>query len=332
MPKQLIEVPVLDMRCLQEGEQERTQFVSDLGEAIDQLGFCRLVNHGVSRDSIQSAYSYMQNLFNLPVEQKMTMFSEAAKGNRGYIPFGMEKAKDAGIPDLKEFYHVGQDITSDHRFYNEYGPNLWPSEALSADLRDFRLDVSALYKSFEHCGKNILSCLASHLGLDSDFFNPIVTDGNSILRMIHYPPIGMHNAQVKSGAVRAAAHEDINLLTLLPSATDGGLQILRRSDNKWIDVSEGPDELIIDTGDMFERLTGGVVRATTHRVMNPSVERDPSAFERPRYSMPFFMHPHPEAWLDSSCLPAHIQQPKRQAPIKAGDFLNQRLREIGVLK
>eukprot|EP00762_Andalucia_godoyi_P001014 ANDGO_02073.mRNA.1 putative iron/ascorbate oxidoreductase DDB_G0283291 len=322
-------VPVLDMAMIGPNAtaEQRAEFISSLGNAIRSLGFARLVNHGVSREMIAEGYQLMRQFFALDSAAKMELFKTEAHGNRGYIPFGMEKAKDAKISDLKEFFHVGQELSPSHPLFPNYGPNYWPSDA---QVGDFRAKFVALFSAFEKCGFEILSCLAAHLGLPHDFFVPIATDGNSILRLIHYPALNEHQMAVAEGAVRAAAHEDINLLTLLPSATEGGLQILRKEDNKWIDVDEGPHELIIDTGDMMNRLTGGLYPATTHRVVNPQG----ASLGKERYSMPFFMHAHPHAMLDCSLMPAQYANclPNPQPIISAGDFLVQRLVEIGIMK
>lgn len=317
------EVPLLDMEDLLSGDTSRhCRFVQQMGDAMRELGFARIKHHSVSLELIDEAYRMSQTFFDQPRPEKLRCFREESCGNRGYVPFGREKAKDSNAVDLKEFYHVGREVDPSHEFYPIYGPNLWPE-----GLPRLQSVTYALYEQFDRCGQQLLSALAEYLQLPQDFFVPLTRDGNSILRLIHYPAVDESAETTRNGSIRAAAHEDINLMTLLPSATDGGLQILRRSDGQWVDVKEGPGELIVDTGDMFQRLTGNFIRATTHRVLNPMSFGAPN---RPRYSMPFFMHCNPSALLDPGAMAPGIAQADSEKPIRAHDFLMDRLRANGV--
>eukprot|EP01027_Heterolobosea_sp_BB2_P020037 GEZU01028246.1.p1 GENE.GEZU01028246.1~~GEZU01028246.1.p1 ORF type:complete len:358 (+),score=103.92 GEZU01028246.1:60-1076(+) len=319
------EVPVVDLSHFYDASLRDT-FVRQLGEAIQSCGFVRVVNHDVPQELVEQVYSVGRKFFALPEEVKAKYHCKYGNGNRGWAPFGMEHAKDnAGSPDLKEFFHVGRELLEDHQFFNIYGPNLFPTEE---EVPEFRTKSLALFNALDRAARTILSALALYCGVDATFFDDIVADGNSILRIIHYPPI---SDKFPVNSIRASAHEDINLITILPSATTSGLEILRKSDQKWIPCKDKVGELVVDTGDMMARLTNGFFPATTHRVSNPS---DETEARKERMSIPFFTHPNPTAVLDAHRLPERVwkysgKQPEE--PITAHDFLMKRLREIGLI-
>ena len=238
-------------------------------------------------------------------------------GARGYTPFGTERAKGAHVHDLKEFWHIGQTLPEGHPLAGSMPPNIWPDE-----VTGFRETFTELYKAFETAGNRILSAIAIHLGLDRDWFAPTVEYGNSVMRLLHYPP----QPQAVPGAVRAAAHEDINTITLLLGAEEAGLELLAR-DRRWLPVSPPAGAMAINIGDMLQRLTAGRLRSTTHRVVNPSGD----AAARSRYSMPFFLHFRPDFLIDPAKIGIAGPVPPEFAPITAHDYLMERLREINLM-
>jgi isopenicillin N synthase-like dioxygenase len=308
------EVPVLDLGRF---ATDREKLVDEVGAAYREYGFCGFLNHGVSGRLVNDAYDAFGRFFSLP-ETVKHRYRSAAGGQRGYTPFGIEQARDGSVPDLKEFWHVGREMGADNPWPEILEPNLWPAEI--PDLKDKAL---ALYRALDDLGKRVLQLIALSLSLSRDWFGPHVDRGNSILRAIHYPPI----RDTGTTAVRAARHEDINLITVLPGSKEAGLQILAR-DGSWVPVTSIPDAVVVNIGDMMKRLTNDVLPSTPHRVVNPSGKRS----GRSRYSIPFFMHPNPDFLISTleNCIGA--DRPNRYPePITADDFLNQRLREIKLL-
>ncbi len=306
-------VPELSLLSYVNGTtQDQIKFVDDIMYGLKEYGFIILKDHTVSQTKIDLAYELTKNLFNLSLDKKMN-YKQKNGGQRGYTPFKVEHAKDSTHPDLKEFWHVGRDLALDSEYNGVYPDNIWPSEILN-----FKETFQEFYRSMDLTSGILLEAIGKGLDTPTGFFNSMIKDGNSILRMIHYPPT---KGEDTLNSVRSAAHGDINLITMLVGATDSGLQLLDR-DGTWLDVNSKPGEIVVDTGDMMERLTNGVLPSTIHRVINPS--NDSSA----RYSMPFFVHPHSKASL--KCLPTCIGKGEKYSEITAGDFLIQRLREIGL--
>jgi isopenicillin N synthase-like dioxygenase len=287
----------------------RARFETDLLAGLKDCGFIILADHGVPVDLLDRAYGLAGEVFALPESEKR----KSAGGMRGYTPFGTEHAKGSSLPDLKEFWQVGRDLPQDCPFDPVFPPNIWPQA-----LPEFQGVFSSLFASLEETGRILLQALAPGLGLASDHFDGLIAGGPSLLRILHYPPVA---PDVPVGAVRAAAHEDINFITLLVAARGAGLELLDRQGN-WLPVESDPGNLIVDSGDMLARLTNGVIPATTHRVVNPT---GPNV---DRYSMPFFLHPRNEVSLApiASCLGDAPKWPV----LTAGEYLHQRLGEIGL--
>ncbi|MEK6772473.1 MAG: 2-oxoglutarate and iron-dependent oxygenase domain-containing protein [Bdellovibrionota bacterium] len=313
----LRKVPTLSLGSYSQGTlADKEKFIEGLFTGIKDYGFIILKDHGVSSDLLAKAYELLESFSKLPVETKMSYVSAAGGGQRGYTPFGQEHAKDSTVMDLKEFWHVGRELPADHRMAKFYPPNIWPAE-----IPEFENVFSKLYASLEQAGLVMLEALSFPLQVEKNFLTDMVKSGNSILRLLHYPPIG---EGVDPRCLRAAPHEDINFITILPAATASGLQLKDR-DGQWLDVVSDRNTLIVDAGDMLARLTNDLIPSTTHQVVNT-----PEGKLKSRFSMPFFMHPHPEAML--SCLPSCRGAGAKYADITAGDFLMQRLREIGLIK
>ncbi|MFN8790080.1 MAG: isopenicillin N synthase family dioxygenase [Bdellovibrionales bacterium] len=310
-------VPTLSLAAYTMGSAEqRVTFIQNLWKGLKDYGFIILKDHGVSAELQKKAYDLLEQFYALPLETKMKYISPAGGGQRGYTPFGQEHAKDSPVMDLKEFWHVGREVAANHPMAAHYPANIWPTE-----LPEFQTVFSALFTALEEAGKNMLEALTGPLRLEKDYFKVRVQEGNSILRLLHYPPIP---EGVDPRCLRAAPHEDINFITLLPAATASGLQLKDR-DGSWLDVDGEPGTLIVDVGDMLARLTNDVLPSTTHQVVNT-----PEGRVRSRYSMPFFMHPQSDVSL--ACLPSCQGEGEKYAPITAGEFLMQRLREIGLIK
>ena len=311
------QVPELSLSSYISGSAvERRRFVEQFFLGLKDYGFIILKDHPVPVALLQKAYAQLEQLFALPLERKTQYISSAGGGQRGYTAFGQEHAKDAVVADLKEFWHVGRELESGSRYTQNYPPNIWPSE-----LPEFRTVFQEIYRALDQTGKIMLEALTGPLEVPQNFFAEMVSEGNSILRLLHYPPIP---AGVDPRCVRAAAHEDINLITILVSATASGLELKDR-DGKWLPVESDPNCLIVDAGDMLSRLTNEVIPSTTHRVVNPENGGNVS-----RYSMPFFIHPNPDVML--TCLPSCRGAGEKYPPIRSDDFLMQRLREIGLVK
>lgn len=289
----------------------------ELGSSFSEFGFAIVRDHGVPAKLIAEAERLSRAFFALPDEAKRAYHLSGKGGARGYTPFGTEKAKDADVKDLKEFYHVGRSLPEDHPLGEYMAPNSWPTE-----IDGFRETFEALFQALDKSGGRILRAIALHIGLKEDYFDATVEDGNSILRLIHYPPV----SEEAEGAIRAAAHEDINTITLLLGAEEAGLELLSKS-GEWIPVSPPPGALAVNIGDMLQRLSNNRLRSTTHRVVNPVGE----AARRARYSMPFFLHFRPDFVIET--LPECIGEGETNHypdPLSSHDYLQQRLREIGL--
>ncbi|MFL1895432.1 isopenicillin N synthase family dioxygenase [Aquimarina sp. 2-A2] len=312
-------IPSVDLAdFLSEDKSRKEKFVNEIGKAYEEIGFVALKNHFLSDALVDELYKEVTSFFALPVETKKKYEIEGLGGQRGYISFGKEHAKGKKEGDLKEFWHFGQEPTEDANLIEKYPENVKVEE-----LMDFNHTGMEAYRMLEKTGIYVLRALAIYIGLDEFYFDHWASNGNSILRPIHYPPI----TEEPKGAVRAGAHGDINLITLLMGASTGGLQV-QRKDGEWIDAIPEEDELVINVGDMLERLTNNKLRSTIHRVVNPPKEE----WSNPRYSIPFFMHPRSEMKLN--CLEECISEdnPKQYENITAGEFLHQRLVEIGLIK
>ena len=289
-------------------------FSADLGASFERFGFAVITDCDIPADLIERAVAGAKAFFALPEAAKRAYIVPGGAGQRGYTAFGVETAKGAVHHDLKEFWHVGRDLPPGHPYRTWFGDNLWPSEVAS-----FREDVTALYAALEALGLRLLRAIARHLGLEDYYFAPTVRDGDSILRLLHYPPVAEG-----VGGVRAGAHEDINTITLLLGAEEAGLEVLDR-DGQWLAINPPPGSLVVNIGDMLQRLTNGVLPSTSHRVVNPAPERRGMS----RYSTPFFLHFAPNFTIEPlpSCVSAERPALWPQ-PITARDFLLQRLREI----
>jgi isopenicillin N synthase-like dioxygenase len=290
----------------------------ELGRSFSEFGFGVVRDHGIPADLIARAEDLSKQFFALPDEIKRAYKIEGGGGARGYTPFGTEKAKDAKVHDLKEFWHVGRDLAAGHPMAEYMAPNVWPSQ-----VAGFEETFTALYAAFEQAGDTILRAIALHLGLAEDFFVATVEDGNSVMRLLHYPPL--ESADVE-GAIRAAAHGDINTITLLLGAEEAGLELLTQ-EGEWLAIDPPEGALVVNIGDMLDRLTNGKLRSTTHRVVNPAGE----AARRARYSMPFFLHFRPDYVIETlpSCVDSESVE-EVPPPISSHEFLLQRLREINL--
>lgn len=312
-------IPLVDLaKFIHASDVERKQFVADLGDAFHTVGFVGVINHGVPKSDIDGFYSASKEFFSMPVDTKRKYEITGLAGQRGYTSFGREHAKQSKVADLKEFFQLGQYVSDDHPLKSEY-----PDNPPVTDVPSFSDYGKKLYKSFEHAGGHLLRAIAIHLNLPEYYFEDKIKDGNSILRSIHYPPI----TEEPRSAIRAEQHEDINLITLLVGASAGGLQLLN-AENEWLDIVPENDEIVINVGDMLQRLTNNYLKSTTHRVVNPPRE----LWHVPRLSIPFFLHPKSD--MDLTCLQSCVSetQPLAYGPITAGDYLNERLAEIGLKK
>ena len=304
-------IPTLDIRRF---KTDRATFVAELGAAYREWGFAGIRGHGIPQDVIDGAYDAFTAFFALPEDVKKQYHVPGGGGARGYTPFGVETAKDSKYFDLKEFWHVGREVR-DEKYAEAMPANVWPSE-----VPEFRARALALYDALDGLGSRMLSALALGLDLPEDYFADKTNNGNSILRPIHYPPITTDDVP----NVRAGAHEDINLITLLVGASAEGLQVLSRK-GEWVPYTADADTIVVNIGDMLQRLTNHVLPSTTHRVVNPPGEKA----RQPRYSTPFFLHPNPDFLIDvlPNCVSA--ENPSRYPePITAQGYLDERLREI----
>ena len=299
-------------------ELQKSKFVSEIGKAFQEIGFCAVKGHFLDDDLVKRLYAQIKLFFDLPIDIKRKYEHPEYSGQRGYVSFGKESAKGSKHGDLKEYWHYGQYITKKEIVKYNYFPNITVNE-----LPEFNNVGKEAYKALEKTAKYVLRALALYLEIDENYFDNYIKNGNSILRPIHYPPI----TKDPKDAVRAAAHGDINLITLLMGAHGKGLQV-QNADGDWIDAIANEDELMINIGDMLSRLTNNVFKSTVHRVINP----DKSLLKKSRYSIPFFMHPVSEMKLNvlDSCICNEF--PKAYEDITAGEFLEERLIELGLLK
>lgn len=309
-------VPELSLSAYTHGTaEEKSKFVVELFSGLKEYGFIILKDHPIEISLLRKAYALSEQLFDLPVEVKDSYIVPNGGGQRGYTPFGSERAKSSRHPDLKEFWHVVRDLSPNHRLKKFFPNNVWPKE-----VAEFETVFRTLFRALDDTGRIMLQALTGPLVVDKDYFTRMTDTGSSTLRLLHYPPI-------KDGAdkncVRAAAHEDINLITLLVSASTSGLELLTR-DGEWLPIDASPDTVIVDSGDMLARITNDILPATTHRVVNP---QGPNIS---RYSMPFFMHPNPDALL--TCIPSCRGEGAKYDDILANDFLFERLSENGLTK
>ena len=299
---------------LKDADRDPTAFAQKLGRSFEDYGFAIIADHGIPDELIQRAEEKAKAFFALPEETKRKYLIEGSGGARGYTPFGIETAKGAKAHDLKEFWHVGRDLPQGHKFRDHMPDNLWPSE-----VPGFKETFQEIFATFDRTGLKVLKAIARYLKIDENYFEDAVHEGNSVLRALHYPP----QTEPTGEHIRAGAHEDINAITLLLGAEEAGLELQTR-DGRWIPVSPKPGELVINIGDMLQRLTNGRLRSTSHRVVNPTPDRASKA----RYSMPFFLHFRSDFVIEA--LPETVpagEQPK-WPPITANDYLQERLREI----
>ena len=312
-------IPSLDLRdFLSEDPHRKEEFVQSIGKAFQEIGFCAVKGHLLSDDLVERLYSQIKLFFDLPYEVKAKYEFPQYSGQRGYVSFGKESAKGSKHGDLKEYWHFGQYIEEEEKEKYNYFPNIHVEE-----LSEFNEVGREAYSTLEKTAKHILRALALYLNIEEDYFDQYIKNGNSILRPIHYPPI----LEDPKEAVRASAHGDINLITLLMGAHGKGLQV-QHSNGEWIDAVASEDELMINIGYMLSRHTNNLLKSTVHRVVNP----DRELLKKSRYSIPFFMHPISEMKLNvlESCI--SDESPKSFDDITAGDFLNERLVELGLLK
>ena len=313
------QIPSLDLRdFLSEDTKRKEEFVQSIGRAFQEIGFCAVKGHLLSDDLVERLYNQIKLFFDLPYEVKAKYEFPQYSGQRGYVSFGKESAKGSKHGDLKEYWHFGQYIEEEEKEKYNYFPNIHVEE-----LSEFNEVGREVYSTLEKTAKHILRALALYLNIEEDYFDQYIKNGNSILRPIHYPPI----LEDPKEAVRASAHGDINLITLLMGAHGKGLQV-QHSNGEWVDAVASEDELMINIGDMLSRHTNNLLKSTVHRVVNP----DRELLKKSRYSIPFFMHPISEMKLNvlESCI--SDESPKSFDDITAGDFLNERLVELGLLK
>ena len=299
---------------LSDADRNPEAFAQELGSSFEEYGFAIVRDHGIPQDLIDRAEAKAKEFFALPEEVKRSYLLPGTGGARGYTAFGVETAKGAQAHDLKEFWHVGRELAAGHRYREVMGDNVWPAEV--ADFREVFLE---LYDAFDAAGLKILAAIARYLGVDEDYFADTVREGNSVMRLLHYPP----QKEATGNHIRAGAHEDINTITLLIGAEEAGLE-LKTKDGRWLPVSPKAGELVVNIGDMLQRLTNGKLRSTSHRVVNPAPDRASHA----RYSMPFFLHFRPDFVIEA--LPGTVpagEEPK-WPPISSHDYLLERLREI----
>ncbi len=314
-------IPKLDLSDFTIGNSDKKlQFVKELGRAYEEIGFVAIRNHGIEKTTLDNLYKQVSLFFNLPESVKNLYNDDLGGGQRGYTGFGKEHAKNRNTGDLKEFWHFGQ-FTEDSN--DPVNTPSYPKNKYVAELPEFNDYGKLAYKALENTGIAMLRAISLYLGLEEDYFDKKVIWGNSILRAIHYPAI----SEDPKDAIRAGEHEDINLITLLVGASADGLEVLNKQGN-YIAVTEVENHIVVNVGDMLQRLTNDVLRSTTHRVVNPPKEK----WSEPRFSIPFFLHPRPETRLD--CLPNCISElnPKKYDDCSAQEFLTQRLREIGLIK
>ena len=312
-------IPTVDLSDFKSGDSiKKKKFAEQLGTAFETVGFVAVKNHGIPDELIEDLYKHVQQFFSLPLEHKKKYELPELAGQRGYTSFGKEHAKGSEAPDLKEFFQYGQIVPKTHQLKPEYPDNVSVDEVPGFNETFFKA-----YRSFESSGKFLLQAIAIHLRLPENYFDNFVDEGNSIVRAIHYPPITIE----PKTAIRAEQHEDINLITLLVGASAGGLEILTKK-GEWVGVTSLPEQIVVNVGDMLQRLTNNKLKSTTHRVVNPP--RD--LWHTSRFSIPFFLHP--KSSMSLSCLEECIDDghPRIYEPITAGEYLDERLKEIGLKK
>lgn len=310
-------IPSVDLSdFLSDDPSRRQQFIAELGQAYEDIGFVALRNHRLSDELSASLYEQVKAFFDLPEPTKKKYAIPGLAGQRGYTPFGQEHAKGRNTGDLKEFWHFGQYLEDGDSLAGEYPPNVTVEE-----LPRFNAVGKEAYQTLEQTGRDVLRAIALYLGEPEEFFEPYVQKGNSILRPIHYPPI----LAAPDDAVRAAEHEDINLITLLMGASADGLEILDKQ-GQWIAVTALPEQIVVNVGDMLQRLSNNRLRSTTHRVVNPPKEK----WGESRFSIPFFLHPRSDMPLNARLTCIDDNHPKAYADITAGAYLEERLAEIGL--
>ena len=311
-------IPSIDLAEFRSGDPARKdKFIQELGKAYEEVGFVAVKNHGIADELIEDLYKYVQQFFSLPLDQKKRYEIAGFAGQRGYTSFGKEHAKGSESPDLKEFFQYGQTPTG------KYKEEPYPDNVAVGEIKGFNETFFAAFRAFETSGGSLLQAIALYLGLDEYYFDEHIHDGNSILRAIHYPPITVE----PQSAIRSEQHEDINLITLLVGASADGLQILTKQGN-WVAVTSLPEQIVVNVGDMLQRLTNNKLCSTTHRVVNPA--RD--LWHTSRFSIPFFLHP--KGTMNLKCLESCIDRdhPKAYEDATAGEYLDERLREIGLKK
>jgi isopenicillin N synthase-like dioxygenase len=299
---------------LKDADSDPAGFAQKLGKSFEEYGFAIIADHGIPDELIHRAEEKAKAFFALPVEVKRKYLIAGGGGARGYTPFGIETAKGHKAHDLKEFWHVGRDLAPGHKFRDHMPDNLWPS-----DVPGFKDTFLELFATFDRTGLKVLKAIARYLKIDENYFEDAVRDGNSVLRALHYPP----QTEPTGEHIRAGAHEDINAITLLLGAEEAGLELQTR-DGRWIAVSPKPGELVINIGDMLQRLTNGRLRSTPHRVVNPTPDRASKA----RYSMPFFLHFRSDFLIEALPETVAAGEQSKWPPITANDYLQERLREI----
>lgn len=317
-----VNIPRLDLNDYIKGSPEqRKRFSDDIGKAFNDTGFVTIANHGMTQELIDELYSEVKKFFSLPEDQKLKYEKPELAGQRGYTSKGREKAKDSKTPDLKEFWQSGQVVTDGDPIKSEYPDNIMVNE-----LPGFNHVTREVYQRLEYAGKYLLRAIAVYLNLPENYFDDKVHNGNSILRAIHYFPIE-NPESLPEDAVRAGAHEDINLITLLIGASADGLEVLTR-EGSWYPVKAHVEDIVVNVGDMLQRLTNNKLKSTTHRVVNPPLE----LMKTSRFSVPFFLHP--KGNMDLTCLDSCIDanHPKAYSDMTAGEYLDERLREIGLKK
>jgi len=309
-------IPSVDLSVFLSGDAlKKNQFVQNLGKAYEEIGFVAVKNHGISDKLIADLYKYVQQFFSLPLQQKKVYEIKGLAGQRGYTSFGKEHAKGSEAPDLKEFFQYGQ-IARDN-----FKDEIYPDNVSVKEIDKFDNTLAEAFRAFEKSGTALLQAIALYLDLEENYFDGFVYNGNSILRSIHYPPITTEPIS----AIRAEQHEDINLITLLVGASADGLEILSKQ-NEWVPVTSLPEQIVVNVGDMLQRLTNNRLCSTTHRVVNPARQ----FWHTSRFSIPFFLHP--KTSMSLRCLDNCIDEnnTKLYDDITAGEYLDERLREIGL--
>lgn len=310
-------IPVVDLSKFTVGDpSQKAEFIQNIGNAFHEVGFVAVTNHGIPKQLIDDFYDAANAFFAMDLDIKKKSYIKGLAGQRGYTAFGIEHAKHSRVADLKEFFQIGQTVRDDDPV-----KEIYPDNVVVEDMPVFTELGDQLYAAFENAGANLLRAIALYLNLDEKYFDQFIHNGNSILRAIHYPPI----TKEPDSAIRAEQHEDIDLITLLVGASADGLQLLNE-DGEWVPIKAGVGAIVINVGDMLQRLTNNYLKSTTHRVVNPPRE----LWHTPRLSIPFFLHP--KSTMDLTCLENCVSgdNPLAYPPTTAGEYLDERLREIGL--